>query len=253
MAHAEGTPNWVDLQTPDIDRAREFYGSLFGWTADDLGPEAGGYVIFRKDGKQLGGGGPLQAEGAPPAWMTFFSVRDADATAARVGQAGGKVLMPPMDVADQGRMAVFADPAGAVWAVWQEGANQGWEIHNEVGAVGWNELMTPDMDTARAFYHATLGAGTTDMPGGMGYALLTIDNQPVAGMMTFTDDMPPMPPVWSIYFDVDDTDGTAALAEQLGGSISVPPTDSPAGRFAFLADPSGAQFGIITPDPAFQM
>jgi predicted enzyme related to lactoylglutathione lyase len=110
------------------------------------------------------------------------------------------------------------------------------------------------MDTAKAFYHAALGTSSVDMPDGTGYVLMTANNQPVAGMMEFPEEMPPdSPTYWSVYFNVEDADDCAERVVELGGSVVVEPQDSPAGRFAYLSDPQGAQFAIIQPDPNFQM
>ena len=103
-----GTPSWIDLQTADPDKGVEFYRGLFGWEAQDLGPEAGGYRFLLKDGKMVGGAGPKMMDEAPSNWMTYIAVADADETAKKVEKAGGTVLAPPMDVMTAGRMGVFA-------------------------------------------------------------------------------------------------------------------------------------------------
>lgn len=256
MAYADGTPSWVELQTPDLDGARAFYGQLFGWTAEVADePEAMGYTNFLKNGKRVAGAGPTQGDGFPPAWTTYFATSDAAGVASRVGQAGGKVLMPPMDVMGYGRMGVFSDNSGATWAVWQAGTHGGAELTNQPGSLTWNELMTNDVPGSKAFYHAALGLGAMDVPDSdVGYVLFTVAGRPIAGMMPYPEDMPPdMPPEWSVYFAIEDTDATVKLATSLGASIIMPATDSPAGRFAILADPQGANFSVIKNDPNFMM
>ncbi len=142
-----------------MEASKAFYSALFGWEANTIpAPEAGGYTLFTMNGKQVAGVGPIMSEGQPPAWMTYVNVIDADGTAKMVADAGGTVLMAPMDVLDQGRMAVFADPAGAVIAVWQAAAHKGAELVNEPVSYCWTELATRDVDGAKAFYSAVFGS-----------------------------------------------------------------------------------------------
>src|SRR3954470_3527687 len=134
-----GTPIWVDLGTPDVDAAVDFYGGLFGWQADEAGDpaETGGYRMFRNADRAVAGVGPLQSDQQPPLWTTYIATEDADETARKVQGAGGTVLMPPFDVLDAGRMAIFADPAGAVFGVWQPGQHTGAELFNEPVSLTW--------------------------------------------------------------------------------------------------------------------
>ena len=141
-SYAPGTPSWVDLASPDVERSIAFYGDLFGWDAPELPPEAGGYRMFESGGVPVAGCGPIMMQGQPPAWTTYVSVADADAAVARVTVAGGTVLAPPMDVLDAGRMAVFSDTTGAACAVWQPRRHPGAGLVNQSGALVWNELST---------------------------------------------------------------------------------------------------------------
>ncbi len=152
-----GVPNWVDLGSPDVAASKQFYSQLFGWEPVDGGPDSGGYLIFHKDGAAVAGAGPLQGPGQPPSWSVYIATDDADATAAKVEAAGGKVLMAPMDVMDQGRMAVFMDPAGAAFGVWQKITFPGAQLQQEPGAISWVELATRDSERATQFYTAVFG------------------------------------------------------------------------------------------------
>jgi predicted enzyme related to lactoylglutathione lyase len=247
--HAPGTPIWVDLGTPDLKSAKKFYEGLFGWTSTvATEPEAGGYTTFSKNGKPVAAVGPLQNEGQPPAWTTYILTDDSQAVAAKVDKAGGKVLLAPMDVLRYGRMAVFTDQAGAVFATWQPGTMAGAELFNEPGSLAWSELITPDPDGSKAFYGDVFDWTPDDNPGAPGaYTIWRLDGKPVGGMMPMTGDMWPadLPAHWMAYFAVADPDASAAKAKELGGLVSVPPTDTPAGRFAVLGDPAGAYFSII--------
>ena len=245
-----GTPSWVDLGSPDVDASARFYGDLFGWDTTEPGPveETGGYRMFLQRGKMVAGLGPLMQEGQPPAWTTYVATDSADDTAAKVDAAGGQVFMPPFDVMDAGRMTVLADPAGAVFGVWQAGRHRGAELANEPGSLCWNELLTRDVDGAKRFYNAVFGwEGATDP--GSGAAEFTewkLDGRTIGGMSNMADRLPPeVPPHWGVVFAVEDTDAAASRARELGATVQVEPTDIPVGRFAVLADPQGATFTVI--------
>ena len=141
---------------------REFYAALFGWEIREPLPEAGGYRMAELRGKPVAGIGPQMQPGMPPAWATYIATADADATAKAVAAAGGRTLMPPMDVLDAGRMAVFADPAGAVFGVWQPRAHQGAGIVNEPDTLCWNELASRDADAVIPFYSRRVRLGGED-------------------------------------------------------------------------------------------
>ena len=246
-SYAPGTPSWVDLASPDVAASPAFYGDLFGWSAPELPPEAGGYRMFLKDGAPVAGCGPIMMEGQPPAWTTYVSVTDADATVARVAGAGGTVFVPPMDVLDAGRMSVFADSTGAACALWQPKDHPGAGLVNEPGTLVWNELSTRDPAAAIAFYGHVFGweGATADM-GGADYTEWKLDGTTIGGMMERPAEMPPeVPDYWLTYFGTDDCDATVASAVSGGATVIVPATDIPPGRFAILVDPNGATFAVI--------
>jgi predicted enzyme related to lactoylglutathione lyase len=250
-SYVPGTPCWIDLGSPNIDESVAFYTGMFGWNVQDMGPEAGNYRMCSLGGKPVAGIGPLQMPGAPPAWTTYISVEDADATAGSVTQAGGQVLAPVMDVMGLGRMAVFMDAAGAVIAAWQPQAFAGSQLVNETGTVCWNELMTRGPEDSKAFYSAVFGWAPQVEDWNSGpYTVWVNDARPVAGMMPMDDSFDPeIPPYWLVYFAVDDTDVATAKAVELGGQVYVEPMDIPPGRFSVVADPHGAVMGIIKPVP----
>ncbi len=250
-SYAPGTPSWVDLGSPDLDASIEFYGALFGWDVPEAenAEQTGGYRQAMRDGKPTGGMMPLMQEGQPPAWTTYVSVEDAEATAAAVQEAGGTVLAEPMEVMDLGTMAIFADPAGAVFGVWQPNAFHGAGLVNEPGALSWNELNTRDPEAAKAFYGAVLGWTFEDMEfEGMGsYTTIGVGEDGVAGMLNMAERGVPeeVPAHWQVYFAVEDTDATIEQVKQAGGSVMVEPLEVPAGRFSILVDPHGASFAVI--------
>jgi predicted enzyme related to lactoylglutathione lyase len=242
-----GTPAWVDLASPDLPTSVAFYSSLFGWDAVDQGEEAGHYHMFEKGGIPVAGAGPIMMEGQPPAWTTYVSVTDADTSIATVKAAGGMVFVEPMDVLDVGRMAVFADPSGAVAAVWQPRLHPGAGLVNEPGALTWNELSTRDAPAARAFYAEVFGWGTeTQDMGPMTYTTWKLEGTDIGGMMDMPAEVPAeVPSYWLAYFGTEDCDAAVAAATTEGATLMAGPMDIPAGRFAVMADPTGAMFAVI--------
>src|SRR5258708_16668359 len=162
----DGAPVWADLGAPDVARAAEFYGWVFGWKFESAGTDAGGYGMFTHDGKAVAAAGPLTEQGAAPSWTLYFRTSDADATAGAVRKAGGTVRAEPADVMSEGRFAQFTDPAGAMFAVWQPGNTKGLGAVNDPGTLCWTELATPDVAGAKSFYSDVLRWETDDPPMG---------------------------------------------------------------------------------------
>jgi predicted enzyme related to lactoylglutathione lyase len=256
--YAPGTPSWVELSSPDTDASAAFYGELMGWEATEPGPveETGGYRMFQQDGQRVGGLMGHMQDGQPTFWATYISVADADETAAQVAAAGGSPVVEPMDVMDQGRMAYFADPAGAVFGVWQPKEFAGADLVNAPNSVCWNELLTRDADAGMAFYPAVFGwdAGRPQFEGAPEtYTVWEIDGQPVGGMMPMGDLFgPDVPSHWSVCFAVADCDAIVAKARELGATVTMQPMDMMIGRFAGLMDPQGGAFSVMAMAPAPQ-
>jgi uncharacterized protein len=247
-AYGDGVPSWIDLASPDVEGSKAFYTALFGWEAETSAePEAGGYTLFSLRGKQVAGVGPVMAPDQPPAWMTYVNERDVDGTVKRITDAGGTVMVAPMDVMEHGRMAVVADPTGAVLGIWQPGLHTGAQLVNEPGAYCWSELATHDPDSAKAFYAAAFEwDASTEPMGPMEYTEFKADGRSIAGMFPIGGTMPAgMPSYWGVYIAADDCDGTVAMATSLGANIVTAAMDIPIGRFAGLKDPQGAYFSVI--------
>jgi predicted enzyme related to lactoylglutathione lyase len=155
--------------------------------------------------------------------------------------------MEPFDVLGAGRMAVFADPTGAVLSVWQPLRHPGAGVVNEPGALCWNELTTRDVEAATRFYEAAFGwRGETTEYGSTTYTEWKLGERAIGGMIRMNDEWPAdVPAHWMVYFAVEDADAAATKVEELGGTVPVAPTDTPAGRFAVVNDPQGALFSII--------
>jgi uncharacterized protein len=264
-----GVPCWVDTNQPDPDAAVAFYSGLFGWECEDVMPPGseGKYFIARLQGGEVAALGSIP-ESAPPVatWDTYVSVDSADETASRVREAGGVVVKEPFDVMDAGRTAVFADPEGATFCVWQAKEHKGARIVNEPGSLNFNSLNTRDVEGAKSFYGSVFGWETLRLEGGFemwvlpGYGDHLERSDPelrkrvaelggatgfedvVASINPIADDQPDVPAHWSVTFAVDDADAAAQKASELGGKVMVPPFDAPWVRMTVLADPQGATF-----------
>ncbi len=244
-SYAPGTPSWVDLASKDLPGSRAFYTGLFGWTAGEASEEGGGYSMFLIGDKAIAGLAPIMMEGQPPSWTCYVSVDDADKTAELVATHGGQTHVPPMDVLDVGRMAVFADPTGAVFSIWQPRAHIGAQLAGEPNTFCWAELSSRDTAKAAPFYAGVFGWDPKPAMDGT-YTEFHLGEVGIAGMM----DMPEMVPAdvpshWMPYFAVSDTDATLTKATGLGASVLVESTDIPPGRFAVFMDPQGAPFAVI--------
>ncbi|MFE9095706.1 VOC family protein [Streptomyces sp. NPDC007264] len=252
-----GAPNWLDVGTSDLDGALSFYGGLFGWRFRSAGPEAGGYGFFQLSGETAAGVMRTTPEQGPPSWTVYFQSPDAQATAKAAEQAGGSVLVRPMDVMGEGHMAVLADPAGVPFGIWQPGRTSGIEVAGAPGSLCWVELHTLDIARAAAFYHRVLGWETEGVPfpGGT-YTCVNPEgagaDSMFGGLVPLADDPTEARSAahWLPYFDVTDTDATVSRAQELGGSLRMPPTDlEGVGRVARLADPYGARFAVLRSAP----
>ena len=269
--YPEGVPSWVDLESPDLDAAQEFYGGLFGWTFEAApGTRAdAAYVVARLDGRAAAGlgadlpDGSSDAEATPdlPVWNTYVAVADLDAAVERVTAAGGRVIAAPADAGRAGRAAVVADPGGARFGLWQAGARAGVQVVNEPGAWNFSDLHTSDPAQPR-FYEAVFGWEFADLgfatlircPGYGDHLAATVDpdiRQRQASAITppkFEDAIGWLapahdgePPHWHVTFTVADRDEAASTAERLGGTV-LASTDTDWTQEALIRDPQGGVF-----------
>jgi uncharacterized protein len=260
-----GVSCFVDTERTDVDAAMAFYGGLFGWSYKDVSPAgAPRFALAQIDGLDVAGIGAA-SNGAPAAWNTYIAVDDADAVVARVEAAGGKTLLAPLDFGEAGRMAVFADPEGAVFRVWQAGAAGGSELVNSPGAWNWSDLQTRDLAAAKAFYAAVFGWEYQDVDFGSGPATMicvkgygdhlealnpgTLARHKEGGAPEgFSDAIgwmqspsnPDDPARWAVTFGVADADQAASRTAELGGTVLVDPFDVPYSRMTVIRDPDGA-------------
>ncbi|MBZ0303846.1 MAG: VOC family protein [Anaerolineae bacterium] len=239
--YPHGTFSWADCGSTDPAKSKAFYSALMGWSAEDL-PLGDNmfYTMFKQDGLNVAGLGPLMMEGMPSVWSSYVNVDSADAIAARVKELGGTVLMEPMDVFDSGRMMMLQDPTGAVVGVWQAKNHIGSSLVNTPGAMTWNELTTRDVDKAKDFYTKLFGWQASVDPAS-GYVTFLNNGRPNGGVMLMDANWGDMPPVWTAYFSVADIDATIAKVEPNGGKVILGKTKAgDIGAFAVIADPTGA-------------
>lgn len=258
--HPPGTFCWVELASTDAAAAKKFYSSLFDWQIADqqVSPDLV-YTMFQIDGKDVAALYQMnekERSQTPPHWLSYVSVQKVEDTIEKVKTLGGTVLGGPIDVFDAGRLGIFQDPVGAMFAVWQAGKHIGARLVYEPRTLGWTELLTTDDQKASEFYTKLFGWGKELMPSlmeGSPYTLFQSENRPIAGMFKIPAEWGQVPPHWLVYFRVEDTDQTVQKATQQGASILAPPTDIPnIGRFSILIDPQGADFAVIKMFPQTQ-
>jgi hypothetical protein len=243
-------PCWIELFTSQPDVTRAFYTDLFGWEFDAPQEEFGGYFNVSKDGHKVAGGMTNDGSaGAPDGWSVYLAVDNAEKVAEAAEANGGAVLVPAMEVMALGSMVVVADPGGAAIGGWQPGEHKGFEILGEPGAANWFELHTRDFDKAVSFYEAVFGASTHRMGDteDFRYQVLVDGEEQVAGIMDATVFPDDAPLGWSIYFGTADIQASVAQVEELGGSVTIPPEDTPYGWLAACTDPTGIAFKLQQP------
>ena len=242
-----GTPCWVDYGAADLDATKAFYSSVLGWEYSGGEPEFGGYLTVLKNGKMAGGMGPQMSPDDPARWTTYFAADDAAATAARITEAGGTVVVEPMEVGPMGTMVIALDPQGNPFGLWQSGVNTGVQIHNEPGSLAWNEAAVDDPEAARAFYSAVFDFTFEEMPDSGGYSTFKTDANPLGGLGAH---QPGSPKGWTTCFSVSSTDDAVATIEAAGGKVTMAAMDTAFGRFAVVEDPWGAPFSVMQDPPA---
>ncbi len=225
--------------------------------------------MFSFDGKNTAGMGPMppdmQEAGVPPMWQTYITVENVDDAVAKVTEHGGAVVLPSMQIFDSGRMAVVAEPGGAVVSFWEAGNHVGAHVFNQPGALTWNELNTRDSQASMDFWSKVIGwsfsplEGSDDGSAQIVYHVIHNDNPAPptmadganGGVLQMDENWPAeIPPHWMVYFWVDDTDATIERLQELGGAVSVPAFDTSTGRIAVVSDDQGGTFSIIAPNPA---
>jgi predicted enzyme related to lactoylglutathione lyase len=243
-SHEPGTFSWTDLSTPDAEASKAFYGGLFGWEFEDNPiPDGGVYVMARLDARAAAA--MFETSERHPAWASYVTVGDADATTERARELGASVLAGPFDVMEAGRMSTIQDPVGAVFCVWEPRASIGARVVNGPGALALNQLNTTDTEASKRFYTELFGWRFEDVQGGPApYSAIQRGDRTNGGMM----EMPPgqaAPPHWLVYFGTDDIDVDAERIASSGGRVVVEPMDVPGGQILAAQDPQGATFALV--------
>ncbi|MFE7777093.1 VOC family protein [Streptomyces sp. NPDC057445] len=248
-AEPEGKPIWADAMFSDVEGAKSFYAEVLGWTFGESSSEYGNYTQAYANGKAVAAVvPPMPGQEGQSQWCLYLASPDAAATAGKIRENGGTVLMEPMQVGEFGTMCLAQDPGGATFGVWQGGTHKGFEVTGEPGAYSWAEVFTRESEKADAFFPAVFGYDVKTMEDEqIDFKVFELGEEPVLGRMKMrTEDFPPEVPSYvQVYFAVPDCDAAVAAAQKLGGKPVFGPMTSPFGRFAALVDPQGAAFAVI--------
>ena len=236
VGYIEGVPCWVDVQLPDVEAGKRFYGELFGWTFK-VAPGDGAHEVwaYATPTSPVAALAPKPDGRFPTVWTVHFATPDAVALTARITAAGGQVITPPTPVGSLGLAALATDPEGAVFGVWQAGAHQGFGRRHEPGTFAWAELYTRDVQAANSFYAHLFHD-----------ALFGPDAAPDFGRAALTDVYPAeMPPHFLVHFGTQDCEAALGAVTRLGGRVQVPPFDTSYGNVAVVTDNQGASFALL--------
>ncbi|MEX3101728.1 MULTISPECIES: VOC family protein [unclassified Streptomyces] len=244
----EGTPCWADAMFTDVEGAKSFYGDVLGWTFGEAASEFGSYTQAYVDGKAVAAVvPPMPGQEGASQWCLYLASADVAATAAKIREHGGEVLMEPMQVGDFGSMCLARDPGGAVFGVWQAGTHEGFEAVAVPGAFCWAEVFTREPEKADAFFPAVFGYRVKEMADdAVDFRVYQLGDDMVMGRMKMGEEFPPQLPSYvNVYFTVDDCDAAVKRAVDAGGILRFGPMTMAFGRFAALSDPQGASFSVI--------
>ncbi|HEV8406337.1 MAG TPA: VOC family protein [Sphingomicrobium sp.] len=249
---------WYELMTPDPDGAKAFYDIVVGWTIDPSSSYPNGYrMIGRSDGKFAGGVLPINDEmaqhGARPTWLGYINVSDVDAVTASIERAGGKTYVAAADIPNVGRVAMVADPQGAPFYVMKPippandpDARSDVFSANANERVGWNELQTSDVDSARRFYAEQFGWVSDDFMdmGEMGqYRFFDHHGLRIGALFKASDGQHSH---FRFYIRVPSIAAAKQAVEQNGGTVHMGPHQVPTGDWIVIgSDPQGAEFALV--------
>jgi predicted enzyme related to lactoylglutathione lyase len=252
---SKGRNVWFDLLTTDLEGAKRYYSEVIGWKTEqwaDADPKMP-YTMWKAGDAMIGGVMPLPDEakqmGAPTHWIAYTTVDDVDATTAECSKTGGKVYKAPFDIPKVGRVAVLADPQGAVFAVFKPaGGEMPAAPAEQPGHFSWAELNTIDYEGAWKFYSHLFGwveRSKMDM-GPMGiYFMFNDPTVHTKGGMSNMAKQMNMPAHWLHYVTVSDIEATCARVKQHGGRVLNGPMPIPGDDFiAQCMDPQGGAFAV---------
>lgn len=250
---------WDELHSKDRDKAEAFYNTLFGWTSTPvaMSPEYTYHLLNRADNGQMFAGSHQQGDeekDVPSYWLVCLGTSDVDKATAKAAELGSTIIMEPMDIPGTGRFSLFLDPQGAaVGALTYADGGSAPDRGEGPGCIVWHELVSGDPDASIDFYTSVFGF-TSEIPdmGDLNVPVLKQGDDSFADVLR--KPVAEAPNAWVFYVEVKDAQETVDLAVKSGGSVIAPVMSlPPIGHIAWLADPTGAVFGILQPsDPAVQ-
>ena len=241
-----GTPVWADLSTDDPVAATASYAELLGWTCVREGRRD--HWLCSVDGRDVGGISGPRPERASGRWTTYLATDQLEPTLGLVVANGGRVVAGPCDIEQHGRMALAADPGGAVFGLWQAAEHIGTDRRTDPGSLVWSEALSRNFEAAKAFYVAVFGYEEEEIGGdGPRYAALYAGGRPVAGIAELHPDLPAgaLPPQWLPIFSTTGADEAVAQVRAAGGGVVCEPFDTDFGRMTILLDAESAPFAVI--------
>lgn len=247
-----GTPCWTDIMTSDLAASQEFYRAVLGWDFTEGVPEFGGYANALVGGRPVAGLSPTMPgmEDAPKVWAVYLSTDDIAATTAAVTEGGGQVMLAPMQIGDEGSMAIYLDPTGAAFGAFEPRNHTGFQAYDEPGSVAWCDETTTDYEAAKTFYSTVFGYTYDDIDG-MPYAMFTVagGDRPAGGIGAAQPGDEPVTPHWGVCFNVEDVDASAQVVRGAGGSVLTEPFDFEFGRLLVAQGPDAERFSLISGGP----
>lgn len=249
---------WHDLITDTPAATEKFYSELFGWEFESIGLGFGpiaraNYKLIRHNGQLIGGmidQNRLDTDADISQWVVLMSTENIDRAVSVIADEGGTVFTPPTLLADRGRIAVVADPQGALFALLETRDGDPVDREPAVNDFLWNELWAGDAPQAIAFYKRLAGYDVEEkaVTDDSAYQFLSKDGIPRVGVLP--NPVEDLAPLWSTYIRVEDPEAITARVEALGGRVLLPVQDRElGGQVALIAGPSGAGFAIQTWQP----
>jgi predicted enzyme related to lactoylglutathione lyase len=233
-----GTPVWIDLAADDPAAATEFYGKVFGWTAEPVG---GAWRLLNGDTAVASMVENSSASKRPDGWLVYLLAPDVDSTSLAAHSNGGDVY------GRHGEMITIKDSQDALVGAWNPGEHKTFLYSDETSTPVWHELHAKDYDSAIEFYENVFEwepETMSDTPE-FRYSTLGSGYDAIAGIFDAGNDLGELPTHWKVYFAVDSADAAAKRITELGGTMLTEPTDTPFGRMAHALDYAGIPFSVI--------
>lgn len=252
MVNLHGHFVWYELMTTNVEAAKTFYASVLGWSTRNISMPGSAYSLFTVGDSPVTGlmnlPEPATRLGVTPHWIGYVAVDDVDVAVERLKQLGGAVHVPPTDIPNVSRFSVVADPQTATLALVKgmKPTKEQPAASDELGHVGWHELLAADWETAFAFYSDLFGWQKADSHiGAMGtYQRFSVGGETIGGMFAKPATLPI--PFWLYYFNIGNIEAAAKRVEAHGGQILYGPVTVPGGgRIVHCTDPQGAIFALL--------